>query len=85
MVSQESLEIARLRFFADATLMRVLCNPDAVESLNAIVQEQTRRKDREYYRLCNGFKWLAGTTLYSILEGIIDTPELLGLGCDQRA
>ncbi len=85
MVSQESLEIARLRFLADAAVLRSICNPDAIGGLNSVIGDRTRRRGRDCYRLCNGFKWLAGVATYSLLEGIIDTPELLGLDWDQRA
>ena len=79
MVSEENFEITRLQFSADAMVLRTICNPAATESLDSIIKEQTRRRGREYYRLCNGFKWLVGAAAYSLLEDIIQTPELLGL------
>ena len=85
MVSEQQLAISRLQFFADALMVQALSNAAAIDNLDSIIRTQTQGKETERRRLRNGFKWLTGTAVYSLLEDIINSPELLGLEWDQRA
>ena len=85
MAYQQFVEGQRLSFFADAVIVRALCYPTGVDSLRDLINEQTRRQDRVYHGLRNGYKWLAATAVYSMLEKLIGSPDLLGMDADPRA
>ena len=82
---QQFMESQRLALFADVTILRALCDQTAVDSLRDLIHQQTRRQDRVFHGFRNGYRWLAGAALYSLLEKLIVSPEALGIASDQRA
>ena len=76
----------RLKVFADAQILHSLSTDSAWESLSEIGNFLGVKSGQgsKYYGLINGYKWVATTALYGILDEIIGCSELWGLEPDER-
>ena len=75
-----------MRFFSDALLLKTLCAPEALQDLETILDYLGiyERQGREYDRVVDGYKLVVATSLYSVIDRVINFSSLVGLEVDHR-
>ena len=85
-VSSRQIESARQMLFADALVLKTLCNKQALDDLEEIRSclGPDHGSGSELFSLMHGYKLVVATSLYGLLDCIVTHPELLGLEQDVR-
>ena len=85
-VNSRQIESDRLIFFADALVLKTLCNQEALDNLEAIRSSLglDHGSGSDHFALIHGYKLVVATALYGLLEGVVIHPEFLGLEQDDR-
>ena len=69
----------RLRFFSDAFVLSTLCKSSALEKLSDILEANQTHGTRWATHVLRGYKLVAETALYGLLERIIGHPDFLNM------
>ena len=77
-------EQGRLRFFTDAFVLSTLCKPSSLDSLSDILAANQTRGQWWETHVLRGYKLVAETALYGLLERIISYPNFLNMEEDSR-
>ena len=77
-------EQSRLRFFTDAFVLSALCGSSALESLSDIHAANRIHGSWRATHVLRGYKLVAETALYGLLERIISHPNFLNMEEDSR-
>ena len=77
-------EQSRLRFFSDALVLSTLCKPSSLESLSDILAANQIHGQWWETHVLRGYKLVAETALYGLLERIIGHPNFLNMEEDSR-
>ncbi len=85
-VSSRQIESARQMLFADALVLKTLCNRQALDNLEEIRSSlgPDHGSGSDLFSLMHGYKLVVATSLYGLLDCIVRHPELLGLEQDVR-
>lgn len=85
-VNSRQIQSARLIFFADALVLKTLCNTEALDNLEAMRSSLglDHGSGSEHFAMMYGYKLVVATALYGLLEGVVMHPEFLGLEQDDR-
>ena len=74
----------RLRFFTDAFVLSTLCKPSSLERLSDLLAANQTRGQWWGTHVLRGYKLVAETALYGLLERIISHPYFLNMEEDSR-
>ena len=84
MEEDRNSEQERLRFFTDALVLSTLCKSSALESLSDMLAANQIRGQWWETHVLRGYKLVAETALYGLLERIIGHPNFLNMEEDSR-
>ena len=84
MEENRDTEQIRLRFFADAFVLSTLCKPSSLESLSSVLAANRTHGQWWETHFLRGYKLVAETALYGLLDRIIRHPSLLEMEEDSR-
>ena len=85
-LSDQHQQEALLKFCADAKLLALWCDPTALDQLGALCRSRGIKLDKgaRYHAMVNGYKLVAGTALYNLLDVVVQWPEVLGIEEDDQ-
>ena len=84
MEENRASEHGRLRFFSDAFVLSTLCKPSSLGSLSDMLAANQTRGQWWQTHVLRGYKLVAETALYGLLERIISQPNILDMEEDSR-
>ena len=84
MEEDQNSEQSRLRFFSDALVLSTLCKPSSLASLSDMLAANQIRGQWWEIHVLRGYKLVAETALYGLLERLISHPDFLNMEEDSR-
>ena len=85
-VNSRQIDSARQMLFADALVLKTLCNRQALDDLEEVRSSlgPDHGSGSELYSLMHGYKLVVATALYGLLDCLVMHPELLNVDRDDR-